>query len=409
MRSSTTKAPGTRSTGSACPTRDDGTGLNITEIKRCEACGYLHDSNGSTSHEICEHCGSPTLLTMSKMMKLLAVKTRRRDRISADEEERQRAGHEITTSIRFEPYGERSSELTSELKDDSGRLLAELSYGDTALIRRMNVGLRRRRNKEEQGYLLDTLDGRWARTADLTNPDGTPVLEGPDERIQRVVPYVEDHRNALLINLAPWVPTEQRMAAMYALKRAVEAEFQLESNELAVEPMPGRTGDYAWSVLLMFEAAEGGAGVLRRLATEQEPIRKVARRAIALLHYDPDTGADLGKAAHATEPCAQACYDCLLSYGNQFDHQTLDRHSVIGLLQTMTTSTLEVAGTSGEDRAELLTRLEKDSNGLEKQFLASPERREIPAPGCGARDRRGLLRPPRLRLSHPRRRHRDLH
>jgi hypothetical protein len=86
------------------------------------------------------------------------------------------------------------------------------------------------------------------------------------------------------------------MAAMYALKRAVEAEFQLESNELAVEPMPGRTGDYAWSVLLMFEAAEGGAGVLRRLATEQDPIRRVARRAIMLMHYDPDTGVDFGKA-----------------------------------------------------------------------------------------------------------------
>ena len=95
------------------PARDDGTGINITEIKRCEACGYLHDSNGSTSHEICEHCGSASLQTMSRMMRLLAVKTRRRDRISADEEERQRAGHEITTAIRFEPYGERSSELTS--------------------------------------------------------------------------------------------------------------------------------------------------------------------------------------------------------------------------------------------------------------------------------------------------------
>jgi len=248
-------------------------------------------------------------------------------------------------------------------------MLAELSYGDTALIRRMNVGLRRRKNKDEQGYLLDTLDGRWARTADLTNPDGTPVLEGPDERIQRVVPYVEDHRNALLINLAPHIPTEQRMAAMYALKRAVEAEFQLESNELAVEPMPGRTGDHAWSVLLMFEAAEGGAGVLRRLATEPDPIRRVARRAIALLHYDPDTGVDLGQAEHATEPCAQACYDCLLSYGNQFDHQSLDRHCVIGLLQTMTRSTREVAGTAGEDRSELLARLEKASNALETQFL----------------------------------------
>lgn len=350
------------------PARDDGTGVNISEIKRCAACGYLHDNNGTTSHEVCEHCGSSDLVTMSRMMKLLAVKTRRRDRISADEEERQRAGHEITTAIRFEPYGERSSELTSTLTDGAGAVLAELSYGDTALIRRMNVGLRRRKDKSEQGYLLDTLDGKWARTADLTGPDGSTVPEGPDERIQRVVPYVEDHRNALLITLAPRIATEQRMAAMYALKRAVEAEFQLESNELAVEPMPGRTGDHAWSVLLMFEAAEGGAGVLRRLATEQDPIHRVARRAITLLHYDPDTGADLGKAIHATEPCAQACYDCLLSYANQWDHQALDRHVAIDLLTELTTATLTVSG-AAPDRRERLAALEKQSNGLEKQFL----------------------------------------
>lgn len=347
------------------PARDDGTGINLTEIERCEACGYLNEGNGPTGHEKCEHCDSSTLLKMSSMMKLLAVKTRRRDRISADEEERQRAGHEIVTAIRFEPHGERSSELRSTLCDGEGHLLAELSYGDTALIRRMNVGLRRRKDKDERGYLLDTLDGRWARTADLANT----ALTSPDDRIQRVVPYVEDHRNALLIKFAPHIPTGQRMAAMYAIKRAVEAEFQLESNELAVEPMPGRTGDHAWSVLLMFEAAEGGAGVLRRLATEAEPIRRVARRAITLLHYDPGNGADLGKAEHATEPCAQACYDCLLSYANQWDHQSLDRHGVIGLLQELAVATLQIGGDGGEDRAAQLARLEKDSNELEKSFL----------------------------------------
>ena len=198
------------------PARDDGSGVNISQIKRCEACGYLHDSNGATSHEVCEHCGSTALLTMTSMMKLLAVKTRRRDRISGVEEERQRAGHEITTAIRFEPYGERSSELNSTLLDSAGHVLAELSYGDTALIRRMNVGLRRRNNKDERGYLLNTLDGRWARTADITAADGARIPYGSDQPITRVVPYVEDHRNALLIKLATHIPTEQRMATMYA-------------------------------------------------------------------------------------------------------------------------------------------------------------------------------------------------
>jgi very-short-patch-repair endonuclease len=118
----------------------------------------------------------------------------------------------------------------------------------------------------------------------------------------------------------------------------------------------------------MFEAAEGGAGVLRRLATEQAQVRAVARKALEILHFDPDTGADRGKAEHATELCSQACYDCLLSYGNQWDHQSLDRHCVVGLLRQLARATLEV-GAGGEERTEVLRRLEKVSNGLEKEFL----------------------------------------
>ncbi|UGT90742.1 hypothetical protein [Mycobacterium ostraviense] len=68
------------------PARADGTGVNVTEIKRCDRCGYLHECNTPTNVEFCQHCGSGSLDTMSEMMRLLAVKTRRRDRISADEE-----------------------------------------------------------------------------------------------------------------------------------------------------------------------------------------------------------------------------------------------------------------------------------------------------------------------------------
>jgi len=40
-----------------------------------------------------------------------------------------------------------------------------------------------------------------------------------------------------------------------AMKSAIQIEYQLEDNELAVEPLP--TGDER-NVLLFFEAAEGG-------------------------------------------------------------------------------------------------------------------------------------------------------
>lgn len=345
------------------PARADGTGVNMTEIKRCNRCGYLHECNTPTNVEFCEHCGSGSLDTMSEMMRLLAVKTRRRDRISADEEERHRAGHEIVTTLRFVPHGVRAGQLTSSISVD-GQELGTMTYGDTALIRRMNVGLRRRKKKDTRGHVLDTVEGRWCAESDLAKN-----VHGEAPRYIRVIPYVEDHRNALVLHLDPSIPSEQRMAAMYALKRAVEAVYQLESSELAVEPLPGNTGDHAWSRLLFFEAAEGGAGVLRRVATEDGQLRDVARKALEILHFDSDTGADQRRAPHALEDCAQACYDCLLSYANQWDHQQLDRHCVKELLQRLASATVAV-GSGGEERAEQLERLKKTCDSdLERHFL----------------------------------------
>ncbi len=359
------------------PAREDGTGVHLTEIKRCADCGYLNEGNGETGVEVCEQCDSANLTRMDRLMRLLAVKTRRRDRINADEEERQRAGYDIITSLRYEPHGERSSQQSSRMQIADGKTLAKVTYGDTALIRRMNVGLRRRKNRNEIGYLLNTLDGRWAKAADLPAPDaedgGVSIppsdAHDPDARIRRVVPYVEDHRNAMLLEFDPSVTVEARMAAMYALKRGIEALYQLEESELAAEPLPGRTGDHEWRVMLFFEAAEGGAGVLRRLTTEPNQLNEVARRALGLLHFDPDTGEDLGHAEHATERCAQACYDCLLSYGNQWDHQRLDRHAARDTLIALRDGRLDIGSGGRETREVALTGLAEVSNTLERHFL----------------------------------------
>ena len=91
--------------------------------KRCEACGYLNDGNGPTGTGTCEHCGSSSAADDDRqLMRLLAVNTRRRDRISADEEERQRAGHEIVTTLRFEPARRAGQQQTSSRAVDRRRV-----------------------------------------------------------------------------------------------------------------------------------------------------------------------------------------------------------------------------------------------------------------------------------------------
>jgi very-short-patch-repair endonuclease len=177
---------------------------------------------------------------------------------------------------------------------------------------------------------------------------------------------VKDRRNSLLLTLQEPPDPPQVASLEAALKRAIQTEFQLEDSELAAEPLPGRKNPRH---LLFYEASEGGAGVLRQLVEDVESWHRVARTAMHLCHFDPETGADLGKAEHAEENCQAACYDCLLSYYNQPDHPLLDRHSIRDLLikfrdASVTASPVEIS------RATHLQQLRRlCDSGLEREFL----------------------------------------
>ena len=113
----------------------------------------------------------------------------------------------------------------------------------------------------------------------------------------------------------------------HALTRGLELVFQLEEGETMTEPVPSR---YERKAVLIFEATEGGAGVLNRLASEPGALSKVARAALELMHCNnidaAVAAADPDLIEYVAEPrCVKGCYRCLLSYYNQPDHELIDR------------------------------------------------------------------------------------
>ena len=214
--------------------------------------------------------------------------------------------------------------------------------------------------------------GYWEKNqADVNDADDNPL----SHKVERVVPYVEDRRNCLLVQ--PTLPEaadendETRTAWMAsfeaAFRGAIREEFQLEDAELASEPLPG-AGDR--STILLYEAAEGGAGVLKQLVEDPEAARRVARQALEICHFDPETGENLGMAKGAAERCEAACYDCLMSYTNQSDHAILDRALVKDWFFSLRDTSLEAApGVEGRS-AHLKKLLAECGSELEKQWLA---------------------------------------
>jgi ATP-dependent helicase YprA (DUF1998 family) len=327
-------------------------GAVTSSARRCRACGYLHPE--AVGIDVCQHCGEPLRDTTRALLRLTSVRTARRDRISSDEEERRRAGFELQISYRFGHHGGRPGRIDATAAGEEGTLLG-LSYGDSATVRVTNVGRRRRQNPDVLGYMLDVTTGRWLKEnepADQAAPE-EEGLEAPGgvKRMQRVIPYVEDRRNILVTRLAGPVSPESAVTAAIALERGIEAAFQLEDSELSSEglPDPDRRGR-----ALFVESAEGGAGALRRLVDDPSALLRAARTALQIMHFNPDTGADesTDDPIAGRERCVRACYDCLLSYGNQGLHEVIDRHLVRDLFLRLAAATVQHPGDASWEPSE---------------------------------------------------------
>ena len=341
-------------------------GLDTEDARRCEACGYHHPIEVGT--DVCDGCGAPLGAKTYGLLRLQTVHTRRRERISSDEEERRRSGFEIEISYRFATHGERKGRVDAVAATDEETVLSA-SYGDAATVRLSNVGRRRRSDSNDRGFWLDTVEGRWlsdsaAEDTPVDAGDLEPLADVPSRR--KVIPYVEDRRNVLVVRLNDSIDEVTATTIRYALERGIEATYQLEDSELDASPLPDSDGQ---GRLILTESSEGGAGVLRRLVEDPSALASVARTALELCHFDPDTGNDLGSAPGVAERCERGCYQCLLSYQNQLDHSMIDRQVVRDVLLTLTRSTT-TAGSGGESRADIRAKLSSlTDSSLERRFI----------------------------------------
>ena len=326
--------------------------LLTRRAKQCAQCGYLHPITDGEGLDLCERCKTPLGTPLASLLRLQNVSTKRRDKINSDEEERVRLGYDIVTGFRFAEVGGHPSFRTATLEQD-GIVLGHLTYGHATTLWRINLGWRRRRQKEQYGFVLDTERGYWARNEQMADEDQD---QDPfSARAARVIPYVEDRRNCLLFEPADSYSDAVMASLQAALKSAIQVQYQLEDNELAAEPLPG-SGLQPRRLLLFYESAEGGAGVLRRLLDDPQAFVGIAKEALRLCHFHPDTGEDEHRAPRASEDCEAACYDCLMDYYNQRDHPLLDRQAIREILLQWTQAHVASAPAS-RSRTEHLDQL----------------------------------------------------
>lgn len=236
----------------------EGIEQHLDQARLCLVCGYAH-TGAALGVDLCEHCGvlhdAETSQFPQKLLKQPVMRARPFQRISSEEEERVRSGYLTTTHFRFGGHVRRA-EVFSE-----GECLLEVVYAPAANLWRINQGWRR--SDDPRGFAIDPRTGRWqSRAAEAGEADLQPDAPQP---ITGVMPYVQDTRNLLMIRPLADQPSEEFLyTLLYALKRAIQVEYQVEEQEIGAE-LIGQGGRRR---LLFWEAAEGGIGVWERLALD---------------------------------------------------------------------------------------------------------------------------------------------
>ena len=332
-------------------------------VRICGECGYLMTEETA---DACEMCGEPLIdsaVRLNNLFRMETVVTRRNQRITSEEEDRQRKGYDLVTAVRFAQRESRNSSAEVMVDDTS---FASMEFGATATVWRINIGLRNRKNQNETGFFIDVENGRWIRSTqqkEEEEPDRDDELTA--NRTQRVIPFVEDRRNCLLFKPSAHMSAEAIASLQAALKMGIQAEFQLEDSELAAEPLPNANDR---KILLFYEAAEGGAGILRQLVEEHGALSRVALKALDICHFT-ENGEDMHHAPQAEETCLSACYDCLMSYTNQLDHKMLDRHLIRDTLLNLAKAEIRFSPTDASREEHFHALREQCESELEKRWL----------------------------------------
>jgi hypothetical protein len=331
-----------------------GAELPTISARICGVCGYGHISKqgeDETAEDICINCHS--LLQdedrINSLYRIETVETYPVERITVNDEERQRIGFDMQTTYCFE---NQSSTFIAHSNIRSGdEILGDLTYSQAATVWKINKGWKRRKNKNKLGFNINPLTGYWSKEEGLDPSDDTTIDDkNPSMSVppQLIVPYVEDRRNLLILFPSSPLSETSMVTLQAALKRGVEQVFQIEESELAVESIPSQEKRQG---ILFYEASEGGAGVLTRLAQEPERLAEVANKALEIMHYthkgDRFSSDSLFEISDPSgkEPCEAGCYRCLLSYYNQPDHVKIDRRDedAVALLISMASSMVEKA------------------------------------------------------------------
>ncbi|HRG45813.1 MAG TPA: DEAD/DEAH box helicase [Leptospiraceae bacterium] len=341
---------------------------DFMRVKLCYHCGSIYSDLKDAKKEECDNCKqrfavhSKGNYNLENLLEMNLVTSRKRKRITCDEEVRLRKGYIVESFYQYskKATGENNTfnNVCKEL--NSNNELLRLTYAPSTDIWKINHGWKNvKEENKKKGFGMKVPSGKWISESEIENDEDMPESEKDRNGVR---PYIKNTTQVLIIQVNDTIlnsNSQYLTNLMYALLRGITAECELEESELQGEIV----GDGENSRILLYEATEGGLGVVKRFVEESNLISSIAKKSLEILHFDEE-GNDLSK---GEDRCEKACYQCLLSYYNQTVHRTLDRFLVKDFLLLLSRSVVPVV--EKKDYNGIYNTFNEKVSGREKEFL----------------------------------------
>lgn len=261
----------------------------------------------------------------SDLLEMGETKAYELQRITCQEEERSKKGYDTKTYFSVEGGFDSIAEATVEL---AGQDLLHIHSIPAARLVHINF---KWKNSQESGFALNLKNGYWQTKAQEAE-------ESKIDEIKRVKLFTTTTANALYIqpvkSLALLGEGDGVITLMYALKRAIENYFQVESNEIGATIM----GEGDTPNILIYEAAEGSLGILSQIVDNPGIYKNLMTEAFDFCFIKDGIEVEESKLVPAT-------YDDLLSYFNQVHHQAINRNYIRESLRMLKESSVTILTT----------------------------------------------------------------
>jgi hypothetical protein len=224
----------------------------------------------------------------------------------------------------------------------------ELTYEHNGQVINVNRGPRKAEEDDEAlGFGYCQACNQWLVSEkaldEHAGDDGRCHQNARDEQVVRGIHlYTETQNDVVTIDcpLPDGVDDVEGFykTLRYTLEQALSVTMELDEREIDgfISDVPDHPDRRR---IVLYETAEGGTGAVQSL-TEAPRLQAVIRSAMEVLHHGEEEG------------CETACYECLLTFYNQRDHEDLDRTLVLPFLEEMSTLDIET------DHADTSTRLD---------------------------------------------------